>query len=177
MLFGPGISLTFSGCKYILPLPLSSSTSTSLHLRVRVWGKPQGLSAASSLKASFHFQDRAGLQYGHCLYTNVALGIMFISITVLEGEEKTNKNAELVCTHCFSWNNASPGVLWRNGYFSNQPQVIHQQLSSLALLPSSDTWSCWEETWEAKVRQPRRIVSGAFSRCSFKLLRSLEYGL
>lgn len=31
MLFGPGISLRFSGCKYILP-PLSISTSTSLCL-------------------------------------------------------------------------------------------------------------------------------------------------
>lgn len=28
------------------------------------------------------------MQYGHCLHTNVALGILFISIIVLEGEER-----------------------------------------------------------------------------------------
>lgn len=28
------------------------------------------------------------MQYGHCLHTTVALGILFISIIVLEGEER-----------------------------------------------------------------------------------------
>ena len=144
-IYSPSLSLSLS---------LSLSTSTSLGLRVRVWGKPQGLGAASSLKASFHFQDRAGLQYGHCLYTNVALGIMFISITVLEGEKKkkkkkTNKNAELVCTHCFSWNNASPGVLWRNGYFSNHHFTASSRTSAaLISCPLTLQWHMivlWED--------------------------------
>lgn len=91
----------------ILRLQMNSLSSPSLFhrylcpsLSVCAWGKPQGLSAASSLKALFHFQDRAGLQYGHCLYTNVALGIMFISITVLKEEEGRKKQKECqACLH------------------------------------------------------------------------------
>lgn len=137
---------------YSVSLSLFLSTSTSLCLCVRAWGKPQGLSAASSLKALFHFQDWAGLQYGHCLYTNVALGIMFISITVVVGgKKKVSKNAEVVCTHCFSWNNASPGVLWRNGYFSNHFSPASSHTS--AALIFSGTWWCCKEAWEAEVTE------------------------
>lgn len=148
------ILLRFSACKYIISPSLRLSPSLPLPLSVSVcaWGKPQGLSAASSLKALFHFQDRAGLQYGHCLYTNVALGIMFISITVLKGRKKRKIGMQSLSAHiafheimplqeCFEDTDIFPNT-------SIQPAVIHQ-LSSHALSPwrtapnhvrSSFTW-------------------------------------
>lgn len=114
-----------------LPLPLSVS--------VCVWGKPQGLSAASSLKALFHFQDRAGLQYGHCLYTNVALGIMFISITVLKREKKRKIRMQSLSAH-IAFHEIMPlqECFEDTDIFQNTsilPPVVHQ-LWSHALSPS-----------------------------------------
>lgn len=128
--------------------PLSRSLPLPLSVCVRVRGKPQGLSAASSLKALFHFQDRAGLQYGHCLYTNVALGIMFISITILEGCG-CGEGGVLSMSALIAFHEIMPlqECLEETAIFQTtflQPAVKRQLPSSLALSPSGGTRSCYE---------------------------------
>lgn len=132
MLFGPGISLRFSGCKYILP-PLSISTSTSLCLCAcaRQTSRAQ---CSELIKGFIPLPGSSGTAiwtlfiHKRCPGNNVYFYYHLGGVWVWGGG-----GTEHVCTHCFSWNNASPGVPWRNGHFSNHISPACSQASAALL--------------------------------------------
>lgn len=69
---------------------------------------------------------------------------------------------EHVCTHCFSWNNASPGVPWRNGHFSNHISPACSQASAALLFcPLALRWHAivLREPCQEQFNRARELMS------------------
>ncbi len=146
MLFGRRISIRFSGCKYILPpsLSLSLSPSLSLYLCLSLCACMRQTSGAQCSELIKGFIPLPGS-------SRIAIWTLFIHKCCpgnnvyfyyhLGGEKRQIRMQSLSAHIAFHEIKPLQECFEEAAIFqttSLQPQVIHQQLSSPALSPSSD---------------------------------------